>query len=235
MLLKLIVKSFTVRLSQNEFNRLLKSNKLAVSLIGMSNTGKSYWSEKFTELNFEPIHCDDLIEAKLASELKARGYSGIADVSRWMGQPYDKRFAANQQKYLDCERDVISETILKLKAENLGNVVIDTTGSFVHLENDICSQLQLCSLIVCIEATKDMQDKMFKLYIEKPKPVIFGDIFSVKKGETGRQALKRCYPELLDYRSRLYRQYADVVISRDAVADNLAVDKFVSLVSHALA
>lgn len=224
-----------MRLSQKEFNEYWQENKLAISFIGMSNTGKSYWSQKFAELNFKRINCDELIEAKLAPELKEQGYSGIEDVSRWMGQPYEKRFTANQQKYLDFERDVIKQIILGLRANKYGNVVIDTTGSFVHLEKRICPELKEHSVVVCIEATKDMRNKMFKLYIEKPKPVVFGNVFAVRKGETDEHALKRCYQTLLDNRSRLYKQYADVVVPRDTITDNMSIKNFVSLLNNALA
>jgi len=224
-----------VRLSQKEFNEYWQGNKLAISFIGMSNTGKSYWSQKFAELNFKRINCDELIEAKLAPELKEQGYSGIEDVSKWMGQPYEKRFTANQQKYLDFEKDIIKQITAELKANQYGNVVIDTTGSFVHLEKSICSELKKHSVVVCIEATKDIRNKMFKLYIEKPKPVVFGNVFVLRKGETDEQTLKRCYQTLLDNRSRLYKQYADVVVPRDTITDNMSIKNFVSLLNNALA
>jgi shikimate kinase len=223
-----------MKLSQKQFGRLLQKKKLALSLIGMSNIGKTHWSGKFTKLHFRHFSCNSLVEEKLAPELKALGYSGIKDVSRWMGQPYDARFSLNQKKYLNCEKEVMKNILAELKNIKKQNIVIDTTGSFVHLNAAICSELKRKTLVIYIAATDKMREDMFQRYIKNPKPVVFGDIFLPKAGETGQETLRRCYPKLLSKRSKLYAKYADVVIPYEFTEKNMDIRKFILLIKKQL-
>ncbi len=200
----------------------------------MSNMGKTHWSKQFADINFKHISCDDQIEAKLGPELKALGYAGITDVSRWMGQPYEERFSANQQKYLEFEKEVMREIFEELKNENTSNVVIDTTGSIVHTGSDICAKLQEYALMIYIEATDEMKEEMFQRYIKEPKPVVFGDVFAPKAGEEDQQTLKRCYPRLLDLRSALYAKYADIVIPRETLDKDMNIHQLMALIQKSL-
>lgn len=223
-----------MNLSKIQFEKLLQENKLVLSLIGMSNIGKTYWSKKLRAVGFKHLNCDDLIEAKLAPILKRLGYSGIADVSRWMGQPYDERFATNQQKYLSLEKEIMENIFVQIKNGKKQNIVIDATGSIVHTSKEICLKLKKHSLIIYIEATENMKDEMFKQYIKKPKPVVFGKMFVQKKNETTKQALKRCYQKLLNLRSTLYAEYTDIIIPREVIKKNMSVRQFISLVKQSL-
>ena len=223
-----------MKLSQKQFDQLLKKNKLVLSLIGMSNIGKTHWSKKLAKINFKHINCDDLIEARLAPELKACGYSGIKDVSLWMGQPHDKRFSVCQQKYLEFEKEAMQQIFEQIKNEKRQNIVIDTTGSFVHIGSDACFRLKECVLVVYIKADDFIKEKMFEKYVKKPKPVVFGNVFAPKKGETNKQALKRCYLKLLNLRSVLYTQCADVIISRGVISQNMGAKQFISLIRKSL-
>ena len=223
-----------MRLSKLEFQTLLDDNKLVISLIGMSNIGKTFWSKKFEGEGFKRIGCDDLIEKKLALDLKKLGYAGIADISRWMGQPYDEQFYINQQKYLSLEKEVLSGILTKIKNGNNQNIVIDTTGSIVHTGNNICDKLKKNTLVVYIESTKNIRDQMFDRYIKKPKPVVFGEIFFKKKHETCYQALERCYKELLEYRSDLYCKHADVIIPRKIIKEGMNSRDFIFLIKQYL-
>jgi len=223
-----------MKLSKKQFEELLQREQLTLTLIGMSNVGKTYWSKKLSELNFEHLNCDDLIEAKLAPELKALGYSGIEDVSRWMGQPYDGRFAANQQKYLEFEKQVLQRILSDIKKSKTRNTVIDTTGSFVHTGEGLCSKIKENTLIIYIEAPKSMREEMFKRYMENPKPVVFGNLFSKEKNETDKEALGRAYLKLLDSRSQLYTKYADIIIPYGSINTEVDPEKFISLVEKYL-
>lgn len=223
-----------MKLSKLKFEKLFHQKKLVICFIGMSNIGKTFWSKKFKAEGFKRVGCDDLIEEKLTLDLKKLGYSGIADVSRWMGQPYDEEFSTNQQKYLTLEKEVMGDILRKIKYENNKNIVLDTTGSIVHTGDNICNKIKENTLVVYIEATKDIKDKMFDNYIKKPKPVVFGEVFFQKKHETCYQSLERCYKELLEYRSGLYRKYADVIIPRNIIKEGLSCSDFISLVKHYL-
>lgn len=178
----------------------------------MSNVGKTFWSKRLAEVGFQHINCDDLIEAKLEPELKALGYSGLADMSRWKGQPYDERFSENQTKYLRLESQVMQEVLEPLINSKPDNIVIDTTGSVIHTGEEICGLLQKFTTVVYLETPEHMQEEMFQKYIEHPKPVVFGNIYKPRKNETQTETLARCYRELLEYRSSLYSKYADITL-----------------------
>lgn len=211
---------------------MLREKRLILSLIGMSNMGKTYWSKKLRDAGFRHINCDDLIEERLAAVLKKIGYSGIAGVSRWMGQPYDERFLANQQKYLALEKEVMENIFERLKNGESGNTVIDTTGSVVHIDGNVRARLRQCSFVVYLEATERIKEKMFDRYIKKPKPVVFADVFKAREGESATDALKRCYKELLAVREGLYSECADVTVSYGAVKRGMSGSQFIALVKQ---
>lgn len=205
-----------------------------LSLIGMSNVGKTFWSKKLAETGFKHINCDDLIETKLASELKTFGYSGIEDVANWMGMPHEERYAINQQKYLKFEKEIMQEIFARIDDCTEKNIVIDTTGGVVHTGNDVCQKLKACSLIVYLDSTTQMKEELFRKYIEQPKPVVFGEIYAPKQNETREQSLKRCYRELLDHRSELYAKYADVIITQEDLDVNMTANQFFHLIRQSL-
>ncbi len=223
-----------MKLSPAEFDRFFQERRLVLTVVGMSNVGKTRWSKRLRSLGFEDIHCDDLIEARLSHRLTALGYSGLADISRWLGQPYDERYSENQREYISIEKQVMEGVIADAQTGKLKNAVIDTTGSVVHTGEDICSALKEHSLVVYIEATKEMADEMFKRYIEKPKPVIFGDAYKPQEGETDAEALKRCYRDLLAVRSALYGRYADITIPATRTRECSDVGQFFSLLRRSL-
>ena len=205
-------------LSQPDFDARREDGELSLTLIGMSNVGKSHWSNLLAnDAGFNRIDLDSLIEAELTTVLQNEGYTGgLAEVARWMGQPYDPQSAANQQTYLDLEAKMMHQTIDRIATSPLnGNVVVDTTGSVVHTGEKIGKEIAKHSTVVYLEATADMQQEMFNKYIEEPKPVVWGGSFTQAENETPHQALARSYPELLARRSVLYRQMAHVAISHE--------------------
>lgn len=223
-----------MKLSKQQFDQLLQKNHLVLSFIGMSNIGKTYWSKKLHNISFRHFSCDDLIEAKLGPILNKLGYTGIEDVSRWMGQPYDQRFETNQQKYLSLEQEVMEDIFTQVKNGKKQNTIIDTTGSVIHTNENICERLKQSAMVVYIEAPESMKEEMFKKYLEEPKPVVFGDVYNPKDNETETQTLSRCYRELLDFRSALYFKCADVIIPREAIEKNMNVQQFISLIKQSL-
>ncbi len=224
-------------LTQADFDARRQDGELSLTLVGMSNVGKSFWSNRLvSEAGFSKVTLDDLIEAELAMVLRDAGYSGgITDVARWMGQPYDPQFAANQQTYLHLETEMMQQTIDRLANPPLnGNVVIDTTGSVVHIDEVVGKELAKHSTVVYLEATAAMQQKMFEMYIAEPKPVVWGDVYAQKDDETTAQALARLYPELLARRSVLYKQLAHVTIPRDVSLAFASTDELLMYVRDRL-
>jgi shikimate kinase len=189
-----------------------------LTLVGMSNVGKSYWSKRLAEeAGYRHLSGDDLIEAELGDVLRQLGYSGgLSGMAKWLGQPYEPQFAQNQQRYLDLESATLQIIIDQLEKGLLtGPVVIDTPGSVVHTSTEICERLRALTTVVYLEATPETLEEMFELYIAEPKPVVWGNIYQPQADETPEEALARCYPKLLAYRSKLYEKMSHITIPRN--------------------
>jgi shikimate kinase len=224
-------------LSRSDFDARREDGELSLTLVGMSNVGKSFWSSRLAEeAGFNRVAMDDLIEAKLGTVLHDAGYNGgIADVARWMGQPYEPQSPANQQTYLDLETMMMHQTIDRLANPPLGgNVVVDTTGSVVHIDQEVSKEITKHSTVVYLEATPDMRQKMFEKYMREPKPVIWGDVYTQAENESHEQALARSYPELLARRSVLYEQMAHVTIPHKVSLAIASTDEFLDYVRDML-
>ncbi len=222
-----------MHLTTQQFDDLLGENQLVLSLIGMSNIGKTHWSKKLKKHGFEHISCDDIVEEKLAPELVAKGYKGLADMAKWMGQPYEDHSPANQQAYLDHEIAVMQEIFANLPKPT--NTIIDTTGSVIYTGPDHHDNLNQKTLIVYLRAPETMKEDMFKNYIENPKPVLWGESFNQQDNESTDDALARCYPELLDFRTNLYEKYANITIDfHEIYKQNLSAQDFLNLIKQKL-
>ena len=223
-----------MKISKQEFENKLANNKLVISLIGMSNIGKTHWSKKLRKANFKHQCCDDLIEKTLEPELKALGYKGLADMAKWLGHPYESRFTENQKDYLKHEWAVMENITRELSNEINQNTTIDTTGSVIYTGDEICNKLKGKSLIVFIEATPQMKEEMFKRFLDNPKPIIWAHSFNKKENESDFEALKRCYPELLEYRTSQYKKHADIIIPYKKIDYRHTAEKFLELIKNHL-
>lgn len=185
-----------------------------ITLIGMSNIGKSYWSERLaTEAGFVRDDCDYMAERKLEPELIKQGYKGLCDVAKWMGQPFAPQYAETSRKYLASERETMLEIIDGLRTERAGSRhVIDTSGSVIYVGDDVKEQLRALTRVVYLEAPLGHHAELFKRYIEKPKPVIWGDAYACADDEKPEAALARCYPNLLAERAARYKAMAHDII-----------------------
>jgi shikimate kinase len=183
-----------------------------LSLIGMSGSGKSHWSIELAELGFLRFCCDELIADKLAPEL-IRSDGTALDLGEWMGFPYEPRFKERESRYLAYEIEVIREILSYLSVSNSEQkVVVDTTGSVIYTGKDMLERLKSSSTVVHLATPPEVKERMLRVYLDQPRPVLWRDVFSKKHGETNEEALARCYPRLLFSRQRLYEQYADVTI-----------------------
>jgi len=183
---------------------------MKLTLIGMSGSGKTYWSKRLAERGFRHICCDDLIEEKLAPELARFGYSGIGDVAKWLGEPYEPQFERNQAKYLAFEKEVMQD-ILRWLENSADNLVIDTTGSVIYTGEEICSALKKYSTAIYIKVPKSIEKKMIEQYFKDPKPVLWGDMF---RQISNKSDIKKYYSKLLERRAELYKKYADIVLEK---------------------
>jgi shikimate kinase len=185
---------------------------LHIALIGMSNVGKSHWAKRLmTEANFSLIECDALIGQRLRPHLDKN--LPVADaLPRWMGMPYEARYAENSRTYLMHEKAVMQDSLQKLKDQSAPPFVLDTTGSVIYTGDDTLKALSSGARIIYLETTPAQAAQFFADYIRIPKPTIFGDIYAPRPGEDPQDTLRRCYPELLKYRAARYKNIAHVTI-----------------------
>lgn len=175
----------------------------------MSGAGKTYWSKKLEKKGFIRYSCDDLLEKKLSKSLKGEGYTRIQDVAKWMGQPYEKQYSHASNLYLQPESEALRDIINKLISVKKENIVIDTTGSIIYVKKGILKNLAKISKIVWLETPLSIQNEMLRLYLNDPKPVIWKNIFQKKNKETNREGIARCYPLLLKFRIKKYKELAN--------------------------
>ncbi len=194
-----------MKLTKKDFENSLQSNSLAICLIGMSGMGKSYRSNQLTKLGFNHICCDNLIANNISDVLPTHDVEGLAS---WMKQPYSKHYQARESLYLQLENKVSLEALSAIE----GNTVLDTTGSFVHLSKTTQNKAKQQTLVVYLEASQETLNQMFEVFLANPKPLVWSNVFNQQQDESSLQALKRCYPKLLETRSKKYEGLADVTL-----------------------
>ena len=208
---------------------------LRIALIGMSGSGKTFWSNRLAQSGHASICCDSLIEERLRPHLDQGGHSGIRGVASWMGWPDSATYAQHEAEYLAAEIAVLNETLTSLEADPERELILDTTGSVIYTGNNLLLRLRRQMKIVYLAASPEEQDLLIQRYLNEPKPVLWRGAFAPKKGESPRETVARCYPILIAARHQSYKALAHCVIPIASLRDS-AVDaeKFVAKVSAGL-
>ncbi|MFW5703220.1 MAG: hypothetical protein ACOCXQ_00090 [Patescibacteria group bacterium] len=190
-----------------------------ISLIGMSNVGKSLWSKRLEEIGFIRYCIDDLIEERLEKLLRTEGLNGIADVARWMGYPYDPQYEQNSKTYLSIERSVMLKVLEEVSQPKMSekDVVIDTTGSVIYTGSDTLKKLDAVTLICYLETPLEVQEELYQQFLSEPKPLIWGDVFRKDDNESVGDALARSYQELLENRTQEYHRLKNITIDFNTI------------------
>jgi shikimate kinase len=187
---------------------------MRLSFIGMSGSGKSYWSAKLAQRGYRHFCCDALIAVKLAPELIGPDESRMKS-GEWMGFPYQPQYAEREARYLACEMAVLEDILDCLERETSdceGNVVVDTTGSVIYTGDAPLDRLRRQTTVVHMATPPDVQERMLERYLANMRPVLWQGMFEQCPGETREAALARCYPNLLASRERQYARLADVTV-----------------------
>ena len=205
-----------------------------ITLIGMSGTGKSYWSKKLESQGFKRFGCDDLITIHLAEQL---GYIEPEefDMHQWVGYPDEETHISRAQQYLIAEEEVLNEIIDYLKkAGEHENIVIDSTGSVIYMPEEILSTLCQLTRIVYLDITSQDFDRMLHYYLENPVAIIWNNYFLPKPTESRSQTFALCYPQLIKSREQKYKELAHLTIPPDLHrALDTTVEKFLSFITIA--
>ena len=186
---------------------------IKLSLIGMSGAGKTHWSQKLAAAGRRVISIDDRIEKKLGPELAAGGYIGIGGVAAWMGWPDQPAYRERERKYLTAEIESMDEVLNEIEASGGEGILLDTTGSVVYAGDDICRRMQALTTVVYLAVPAAEEENLIARYLSDPKPVLWGDQFEQRPGESAKDAVARCYPQLIANRKKLYERYANRVVS----------------------
>jgi shikimate kinase len=187
---------------------------MRLSLIAMSGSGKTYWARQLAGIGFKCFSCDEMIASKLSDEL-VQADGSIMSMGKWMGLPYRQGYTERESKYLANEKQVLEEifeTIENNYCDPESNMVIDTTGSVIYTGEEILNKLRKHTTVIHMETPPRIQNQMYRAYLARPRPVLWQGKFSKKPNEKNKEALARCYAELLTYRERLYKNYAHITI-----------------------
>lgn len=175
-------------------------------LIGFSGAGKSYWALRLeTELGYRRVCCDDRIRARLAART-GRPLDDMAGFTAWLGRPYEPGYRERETLHLACEAEVMTELLDRPAGER---TVIDTSGSVVYLPETLVGRLGELGTVVYIEPSPADLETMFRVYLDDPKPVIWGDVYRRRPGQDEREALRERYPELVRWRHARYEKLAE--------------------------
>jgi len=190
----------------------LSDKPLRLALIGMSGAGKSFWTKHLAALGFPAISCDDQIEARLASDLQAGGFSGISGMAAWMGWPDRSTYAERESQYLAEETATLDEVLTGLEKNPHSELILDTTGSVIYCGNHLLRRLRRQMAIVYLAASADEQQLLIRRYLEDPKPVLWRGAFQPKPGEDPPDTVARCYPALIAARRQSYEALAHCTV-----------------------
>ena len=206
-----------MKITREQFDIQCTEKTLKLAFVGMSNIGKSHWSEALEEsMKFDRYGVDDHIADSL-------GLDGMEGMVRWMGYPFEDRYPQTQSEYL-----VKEEKLTRFDEWKSGsNVILDTTGSVVHLSDDVLEYLKKEYTIVLFDTSLSLLDDMIEEFFRTPKRIVRGDEYQPLEEELGIDTLRRCYPGLLEYRINKYRDVADVVMPGEFTRiKGLSVERF---------
>lgn len=178
---------------------------MLITLIGMSNIGKSYWSNQLTTLGFERFDCDTKIANKLSQQLREPTLS-LQTIGNWLGLPDTANFKEREAQYLACEAEVMQEAIEYSMENRDRNLVIDTGGSAIYIGEEVFTQLRAFGEIVYLTIPAEVHQTMLQDYLNRPKPLIWNGMFQPMPNENRHKTFSRCYSQLIAQRDRLYEK-----------------------------
>ena len=180
--------------------------KNTIILIGMSGVGKSYHSRIIKRLYGHTLFSiDDMIAKEI-------GERNVHDIAKFLGTPYEGRYKKNSEQYLTLEEKFTKESLTYAEQNPNTKIIIDTTGSLVHLSKDLLTQLKKYSFTIFLDTNDSLIEEMIERYILEPKPVIWGELYKEFTVQNYKKMLKICYPKLLESRRQAYKTYSQYIL-----------------------
>jgi len=148
-----------------------------------------------------------------------------------MGHPFTDGYAAKSAKCLSHEAE------LSLSANSgEGNLILDTTGSVIHIPDEDLISLNNSYLVIYIKASEADIDTLIDRYFKYPKPTIWGDCYHAIGGKPDLDSLLGSYPNLLALRAKLYAKLSHITIdAADLANPSLSDEDILPLIRSYLA
>jgi shikimate kinase len=170
----------------------------AIILVGMSGVGKSYHARILKKHSkYKVFSIDDMIARVL-------GKSDVHDVAKFLGPPYGEGYSKKSNQYLELEEQFTKEALDYADKHSDEVVVIDTTGSVVHLNASILKRIRASRYPVFLDTEPSRIEEMIQNYLKDPKPIIWGEMSKFFAKDTYAKELQDLYPKLLSQRRRIY-------------------------------
>src|SRR6185369_7640373 len=129
-----------------------------IILLGMSGVGKSFHAKKLKQLHgYKLFSIDDMIASAL-------GKGNVHDVASFLGTPHEKKYIKNSTKYLALEEKFTKKALHYASTHPHEKVVIDTTGSVVHLSPEVLVQIKSFKNSIFLDTRDTLINDMIKLY-----------------------------------------------------------------------
>jgi hypothetical protein len=183
-----------------------------LAFVGMSGTGKTFWSRRLAGAGHHIVSCDDLIGRRLAEHLPEGSRAGINDLAAWMGWPDSADYAEREAQYLAEEIGALDEVLSAIEANPEKPLILDTTGSVIYTGNNLLMRMRRDMTVIYFEASPAERQLLIERYLSDPKPVLWRGAFQPKAGETPKDTVARCYPVLVEARRRSYEVLAHVTL-----------------------
>ena len=183
-----------------------------LAFIGMSGTGKTFWSRRLAEEGHRVVSCDDLIGRRLMEHLPNGDRAGINDLAAWMGWPDSSNYAAREAHYLAEEIGALDEVLSEVERSPEKSLILDTTGSVIYTGNNLLLRMRRDLTIVYFAASHAEEELLVDRYLSDPKPVLWRGAFRPRAGETPKETVERCYPALIAARRQSYEVLAHVTL-----------------------
>src|SRR5258708_12805601 len=147
------------------------SSTLRLALIGMSGTGKTFWSKRLAETGRPVFCCDDRSGQGLGGGLGG-GFAGTFGVVYWMGWRDSPTYAQREAEYLAEEIAALDEVLTDLVRNPARQLILDTTGSVIYTGNNLLLRLRRQMTVVYLAASPAEQQLLIERYLTDPKPVL---------------------------------------------------------------
>jgi len=133
--------------------------------------------------------------------------------------PDSPTYREREKKYLELEVESMIEALDEIEFSDQQRIILDTTGSVIYTGEEICRRMQKLTRVVYLEASPEEESVLIGLYLSNPKPVLWGDQFVPREGESTLDSIARCYPRLIDYRKQMYKRYAERIVPMSLMWD----------------